>query len=255
MRSWAQRSARRTASTLLLTVGLAGAGTAFAGTALAAGPVTSGNGSALSGNQVVAPVTVPVNICGNAVSAAGASLTRCAGCAAAVTASNAKGSPRTSGDGSVLSGNQVIVPITIPVNIAGNALSVLGLSAASAVSNVLAGTGAAGVPVSCAGKAPVAVHPHPTCTCQEKPGKSLSAMSGKADGTPVAATRNTTVQSAAQSGTAALPGAVSGAVSSGAASTVASKLASGANAVVPGLVSKVQGLPGVSTLSGVAGQG
>jgi hypothetical protein len=241
MRSWAQRSARLTANTLLLTVGLAGAGTAFAGTALAAGPVTSGNGSALSGNQVVAPVTVPVNICGNAVSAAGASLAHCAGCTTAVTASNGKGSPRTSGDGSLLSGNQVVAPITIPVNIAGNALSVLGVSAASAVSNVLAGTGAAGVPVSCAGKAPVKVQPHPTCTCQKKPGAS-----GQANGVPAAATGNTAAQSAAQpaaqSGAAALPGA-------------ASNVVSGANAVVPGLLSKVQGLPGVSALSGVAGQG
>jgi hypothetical protein len=34
----------------------------------------------------------------------------------------------TSGDGSVLSGNQIIVPITIPINACGNAIAVLGFA-------------------------------------------------------------------------------------------------------------------------------
>lgn len=37
---------------------------------------------------------------------------------------------RTSGDGGVLSGNQVIVPIAIPVNVCGNAVAVIGIAGA-----------------------------------------------------------------------------------------------------------------------------
>jgi hypothetical protein len=36
----------------------------------------------------------------------------------------------TSGDGGVLSGNQVIVPVSIPVNVCGNAVAVVGISGA-----------------------------------------------------------------------------------------------------------------------------
>ena len=37
---------------------------------------------------------------------------------------------RTSGIGSVLGGNQVVVPISIPINVCGNAVAVLGLAGA-----------------------------------------------------------------------------------------------------------------------------
>jgi ChpA-C len=36
----------------------------------------------------------------------------------------------TSGDGSILGGNQVFVPINIPVNVCGNAIAVLGIAGA-----------------------------------------------------------------------------------------------------------------------------
>ncbi|GAA4620674.1 hypothetical protein GCM10023196_005610 [Actinoallomurus vinaceus] len=36
----------------------------------------------------------------------------------------------TSGEGGVLSGNQVIVPITAPINVCGNAVSVIGVAGA-----------------------------------------------------------------------------------------------------------------------------
>jgi hypothetical protein len=42
-------------------------------------------------------------------------------------------SPQTSANGSVLSGNQIIAPITIPVNACGNAIAILGIANASCV--------------------------------------------------------------------------------------------------------------------------
>ncbi|MFB9709977.1 chaplin family protein, partial [Streptosporangium nondiastaticum] len=45
----------------------------------AGGNVTSGRGSVLGGNQVVAPITAPVNICGNAVAVLGDAAAGCLG--------------------------------------------------------------------------------------------------------------------------------------------------------------------------------
>lgn len=38
------------------------------------------------------------------------------------------GGPRTSGDGGVLSGNQIIAPISIPIDVCGNAIAILGIA-------------------------------------------------------------------------------------------------------------------------------
>lgn len=41
--------------------------------------VTSGDGGVLSGNQVIAPIAVPVNVCGNAVALFGTAIAGCQG--------------------------------------------------------------------------------------------------------------------------------------------------------------------------------
>lgn len=43
---------------------------------------TSGNGGVLSGNQVVAPISIPVNVCGNSVAVLGIANSGCLGGAA-----------------------------------------------------------------------------------------------------------------------------------------------------------------------------
>ncbi|MEV1238940.1 chaplin family protein [Nonomuraea sp. NPDC049750] len=97
----------------------------------AGGNHTSGKGSVLGGNQVVAPITAPVNVCGNAVAVLGLSGARCKGGASVVkNGGSGAGGNTTSGKGSVLGGNQVIAPITAPVNVCGNAVAVLGDAAA-----------------------------------------------------------------------------------------------------------------------------
>ena len=51
------------------------------------------------------------------------------------------GGPDTSGDGGVLSGNQVIAPISIPINICGNAVAVIGIAGAGCEGGASVGGG------------------------------------------------------------------------------------------------------------------
>lgn len=59
-------------------------GVAVTGSILSAAPAnadieTSGKGGVLSGNQVVAPISIPVNVCGNAVAVLGNAGASCKG--------------------------------------------------------------------------------------------------------------------------------------------------------------------------------
>ncbi|MGV9379061.1 chaplin family protein [Nonomuraea sp. NPDC003707] len=96
----------------------------------AGGNVTSGQAGVLSGNQVVAPISAPVNVCGNAVALVGHAFAGCKGGARVKNGGTGAGGNHTSGRAGVLSGNQVIAPITAPINICGNAAAVLGASRA-----------------------------------------------------------------------------------------------------------------------------
>jgi hypothetical protein len=89
---------------------------------------TSGEDSVAGGTQVVAPVTAPVTVSGNAVSVLGASRSSGSGTTVAPGAggSNGAGSASTSGEESVAGGTQVVAPVTAPVTVGGNAVSVLG---------------------------------------------------------------------------------------------------------------------------------
>lgn len=126
MSSWAQW----TAKTIMLTAGFAAAGSGLSTVAFAqtagnlpgpSGLVTSGNGSVGSGNQVSVPITIPVDVCGNAAAVLGIAIAGCQGGATATGAGG--GAPAvTSGTGGVGSGNQVSVPVTAPVDVCGNAV-------------------------------------------------------------------------------------------------------------------------------------
>ena len=128
MRKWAGTSAK----SVLLAAGFValGSGVAFADSDVA----TSGNGSLLGGNQAVVNADVPVNVTGNAIGAV-------AGVAgAASTDSDAKvvghhNEVHTSGNGSVLGGNQLVVDGDVPVNVAGNAIGAVGGVAGAAATD------------------------------------------------------------------------------------------------------------------------
>jgi hypothetical protein len=53
---------------------------AFAGTGGGGGgPTTSGNGSLLSGNQIIAPISIAIDACGNAIAILGIAHADCQG--------------------------------------------------------------------------------------------------------------------------------------------------------------------------------
>ncbi|MFA1546694.1 chaplin family protein [Actinomadura chokoriensis] len=88
------------------------------------GQRTSGRHGVASGNQVNAPVSLPVNVCGNAVGILGRADAGCVG-GAKVNDGGADGQV-TDGTGGVIAGNQVNAPISIPVNVCGNAVAIAG---------------------------------------------------------------------------------------------------------------------------------
>jgi hypothetical protein len=119
MTSWTQR----TAKTILLTAGIAAVATALPAVAFAStGPTTSGDGSVGSGNQVAIPITIPIDVCGNAAAVLGVAAAGCNGGASVDDAASGGSAMHTSGDGSVLSGNQVTAPVTAPIVACGNAV-------------------------------------------------------------------------------------------------------------------------------------
>ncbi|RCV47115.1 hypothetical protein DEF23_27340, partial [Marinitenerispora sediminis] len=87
--------------------------------------ITSGNGSAVGGNQLVVDGDVPVNLSGNAIAAvlgvAGAAVED----ADAVVLEDG-GDVVTSGNGSLVGGNQAVVDLDVPVNVTGNAVGAVG---------------------------------------------------------------------------------------------------------------------------------
>jgi hypothetical protein len=101
--------------------------------------VTSGRSSILGGNQIVAPITAPINVCGNAVAVLGRSNANCAG-GASVLGGVGAGRNTTSGRYGILAGNQIVAPITAPVNVCGNAVAVLGDAAAGCLGGAQVGS-------------------------------------------------------------------------------------------------------------------
>jgi small secreted domain DUF320 len=110
--------------------------------------VSSDNAGIGNGTQVHAPIQAPVDVCGNAVAVAGVARAGCQGGADAdiegghgkpghgyypyETPEEVSGDPTmvSSDNVGVLNGTQVLAPIQIPINVCGNAISVLGVASA-----------------------------------------------------------------------------------------------------------------------------
>jgi hypothetical protein len=101
---------------------------------------SSNNVGVLNGTQIYAPYSAPMNIAGNSIGVAGE-----ANAAAAASNESGRGgdfSQDSSNNVGVLNGTQIAAPITIPVNICGNALAVLGhANASAACANSVGGHG------------------------------------------------------------------------------------------------------------------
>ncbi|MER7128381.1 chaplin family protein [Streptosporangium saharense] len=137
MRMWVKGTAP--AALLALAAMSLGSGTAFAD--------TDGQHSVGGGNQVQAPVTLPIDISGNAAAVGGNSTAVSQG-GSSVTGKGGQGGNTTSGRSSVLGGNQVVAPVTAPVNACGNAVAALGDAAAGCLGGARVGdrTPVTGVP-------------------------------------------------------------------------------------------------------------
>ncbi len=118
-----------------------GNATANSGSGSGSGARTSGAGGVLSGNQLFAPITIPVVVCGNATAVLGLAAAHCKGNATANSGSGSGSGAKTSGAGGVLSGNQLFAPITAPITACGNATAILGLAKALCSGNATAGAG------------------------------------------------------------------------------------------------------------------
>ena len=95
------------------------------------------NNGILNGTQIYAPVDVPINICGNALSLLGEATAQaiCTNGHHHRTES-AFGAKQVSYDNNgILNGAQVYAPISLPVNLAGNSVAILGESNAAAVAH------------------------------------------------------------------------------------------------------------------------
>jgi ChpA-C len=100
------------------------------------------NNGILNGTQVFAPISLPVNLAGNAIGVLGEGN-------AAAAASNESGRGHRVGQDSsdnngILNGTQIAAPIHVPVNICGNALGILGEANATAACGNGHGTGFGG---------------------------------------------------------------------------------------------------------------
>lgn len=93
-----------------------------------------------NGTQVALPVYAPINVAGNAAGVLG--VANAAGASSNESAQQGGITQDSHGNVGLLNGTQVAAPITIPVNVCGNALAVLGTAdAAAACSNGTTGNG------------------------------------------------------------------------------------------------------------------
>ncbi len=118
MNTWVRRTAR---------VGILSAGFLLAGATAAHADTTTtsaGNSGTLSGNQISVPVDVPVNVCGNGIGVLGVGVPGSGHCATGTEEESTN--LVTSDDHGTLSGNQVQVPVRVPVNVCDNGIGVLG---------------------------------------------------------------------------------------------------------------------------------
>ncbi|MEU4422894.1 chaplin family protein [Actinoplanes sp. NPDC024001] len=113
-----------------LSVGVLAAGALLFAPAAAAqadvDQVTFGNFGGLNGTQVAVPVKVPVNVVGNAIGVGGVAVSKGVGANYLESASTGDVDQLSAKNVGLLNGTQVAVPITVPVNVAGNSAAVLG---------------------------------------------------------------------------------------------------------------------------------
>jgi len=110
--------------------------------------VTGANNGILNGTQVAVPISVPINVCGNSLALLGEANSR-ALCGNNVLVHRGKGWKKesahvtegggpdvvqaTGSNNGILNGTQIAVPISVPINVCGNSLGILGEANAAAL--------------------------------------------------------------------------------------------------------------------------
>jgi hypothetical protein len=105
---------------------LLGFGLAEAASADDTGPVTTGESGILSGNQTAVDARAPINVSGNQVTVVGQDNVVKAAGGSSAAGSGGSGSPTTSGEHGIVSGNQTAVGVLAPINVSGNQVTVIG---------------------------------------------------------------------------------------------------------------------------------
>ncbi|MFF7356472.1 chaplin [Streptomyces filipinensis] len=108
---------------------------AFAADGAGADGSAAGSPGLISGNGIQLPVHVPVNVCGNTVNVVGllnpAAGNACANRGAAKAGASASGGASAHGGAQdspgVASGNDIQLPVDLPVNVSGNSVNVVGV--------------------------------------------------------------------------------------------------------------------------------
>ncbi|WP_433054320.1 chaplin family protein [Dactylosporangium sp. CS-033363] len=137
MKTWVRKS---------LNVGVLSAGFLLVSGGAAHADWTTGyNAGLLNGNQFDTTLQVPVNVCGNSIAVLGFADANCGGGATAIKTESASATESattedwTSGyNAGVANGNQLDTTLQVPVNVSGNAISVLGFSSASSAGGATA---------------------------------------------------------------------------------------------------------------------
>jgi hypothetical protein len=95
------------------------------------------NNGILNGTQIYAPVDVPINICGNSLALLGEANAQalCTNGHRHRTESGWGATQTSSDNNGIANGAQVYAPISLPVNLAGNSVAILGESNAAAVAH------------------------------------------------------------------------------------------------------------------------
>ncbi|GAA1884188.1 chaplin family protein [Actinomadura bangladeshensis] len=102
---------------------------------------TAGNFGVANGNQVYAPIKLPINVCGNAVAVLGLARAQCEGGASVKGTGGRDVDMKSAGNFGLLNGNQFFIPISVPINVCGNAVAVLGLAEAQCKGGASVGGG------------------------------------------------------------------------------------------------------------------
>jgi hypothetical protein len=98
---------------------------------------SSDNNGILNGTQIYAPIDIPINVCGNSLALLGESNAQalCGHGRHGRTESGWAADQDSSDNNGILNGTQIYAPISLPVNLAGNAIGVIGEANAAGVAH------------------------------------------------------------------------------------------------------------------------